>query len=247
MPFTTSLLHAAPVRWRPALLLLAASRGWRAPLVFWALGVPIVALAARDRADLGMSVLLFVPPLSALALFGALYPQARRPAVWTTLFARAGSGCADLWRASAATTVLYAFVTGSLGVATFLGLRAGMPLDAEDVARIVSFAIVWAVLCGLAAMVVTATVRRGAAGVLVLWLAMPAFLRMLPIAEPARRTLEAMAPPLEAAVRLHAAWAGQLPDLAPWFAWQLLGFIAFAVTVLWHRVRRIAQAPDAVE
>ena len=252
----TRCLRAMPMRWRPGVLLLLASRGWRGALLLWAGALPLAALAARSRADLGMSLLMFVPPLAALALFGGLYPHARRPAVWTTLFTRAGAGPADLWRATAAAAVLYGAVTASLGAATLAGLRsaatlAGLrsaaPLDGADMARILTFAVAWAVICGLAATVVTATMRRGAAGVLLVWLATPAFLRALPLDERLQRILEAVAPPLEAAVRLHAAWNGMLPDLAPWFAWHLGGFLTLATVLLGVRLRRIAQSPDAVE
>jgi hypothetical protein len=247
MLIATRCLRAMPMRWRPGVLLLLASRGWRGPLLLWAGALPLAALAARSRADLGMSLLMFVPPLAALALFGELYPHARRPAVWTTLFTRAGAGPADLWRATTAAAVLYGAVTASLGAVTLAGLRSAAPLDGADMARILTFAVAWAVICGLAATVVTATVRRGAAGVLVVWLATPAFLRALPLDERLQRILEAVAPPLEAAVRLHAAWTGMFPDLAPWFAWHLGGFLTLATVLLGARLRRIAQSPDAVE
>jgi len=235
------------IRWRPAALLLLASRDWRVPLLAWGAAIPLAALAARGRTDFGMTVLLVTPPLTALTIVGALFAQVRRPAVWGTMFSRAGSGPSDLWRASGLAGSVYVGVTATVGTATVLGLRAAAPLDAGDVARIVTFAAAWTTVCALAATVVAATVRRGATGVLLLWMALPALLRALGVGEDVRRVLEVLAPPLEASVRLHAAWRGELPDLAPWFALQLAGFLAIGIALLGVRYRRIAQAPDAVE
>ena len=235
------------VRWRPAALLLVASRDWRLPLLAWGAAVPLAALAARGRTDFGMTVLLFMPPLAALTIVGGLFAQVRRPAVWGTVFSRAGAGPGDLWRASGLAAAVYAGVTVTVGAATVLGLRTAAPLDAGDLARILTFASAWATVCAIAATVVAATVRQGATGVLLLWMALPALLRALGIGEDVRRVLEVLAPPLEACVRLHAAWRGDLPDLAPWFALQLAGFVSVAIALLGVRYRRIAQAPDAVE
>ncbi|MFM8781650.1 MAG: hypothetical protein ACKOFO_09320, partial [Gemmatimonadota bacterium] len=61
-------------------------------MLAWALALPVVALMARARAELGTAVQLYAPPLVALGVAGRAFALVRRPAVWTAVFARAGAG-----------------------------------------------------------------------------------------------------------------------------------------------------------
>ncbi|MEY2733382.1 MAG: hypothetical protein RL340_441 [Gemmatimonadota bacterium] len=245
-------LDRCPPRWRPACLVFAASRAWRRSLLLWGLALPMVALMARARAELGMAILMYAPPLIALAVIGAPFTLLRRPVVWTTVFARAGAGSRDCWRLAALGVVVTLVAVG--GVATFAlaGLRAAAPLPTTGVISLLLFVAAWSFSCTLAAVGAAAVVRRGVAGALILWLLVPAGFTALagPAGLPpsATHAVKILAPPLEAAVRLHDLFRGLVPaDVAPWFVAQLVGFPLVALGLFGWRATRLAARPGAVE
>jgi hypothetical protein len=247
-----AFLDRCPPRWRPALLVFAASRAWRRTVLLWGLALPMVALMARARAELGMALLMYAPPLIALAVVGPPFALLRRPVVWTTIFGRADAGPRDCWRLAGLGIVV---TLGAVaGVATFAlaGLRAAAPLPATGLVSLLLFVAAWSFSCALAAVGAAAVVRRGVAGALILWLLVPVGFTALagPVGLPASaaHAVKILAPPLEAAVRLHDLLRGLVPaDVAPWFAAQLVGFPLVALALFWWRAPRLAARPSVVE
>ena len=127
------LLDRCPVSWRPALLVCAASRAWPRTVLAWALALPMVALMARARAELGTAVLMYAPPLLALGIVGRAFTLVRRPTVWTAIFARAGAGPGDLWRLAGLTGALALAASWSVAVFALAGLRSAAPLPTTGI------------------------------------------------------------------------------------------------------------------
>jgi hypothetical protein len=108
------------------------------------------------------------------------------------------------------------------------------------------------VLCTLAVIGAAATTSRGAAVVLLGWLLLPAgfeaMLSPIDVPEKAAHAVKILAPPLEAAVRLHDLLRGLVPaDVAPWFVAQLVGFPLVALGLFVWRARRLAERTYDVE
>ena len=248
----SALLGPGPAAWRPALLVLAASRAWRRSLLLWGLALPMVALMARARAELGMAILMYAPPLLALAVVGTPVMLLRRPVVWTAVFARAGAGPRDCWRLAALGVVVTLGAVGGVALFALAGLRAAAPLPATGLVSLLLFVAAWSLSCTLAALGAAAVARRGVAGALILWMLVPAGFTALagPMGLPASaaHAVKILAPPLEAAVRLHDLLRGLVPaDVAPWFAAQLVGFPLVALALFGWRATRLATRPSAVE
>lgn len=246
------LLDRCPVSWRPALLVCAASRAWPRTVLAWALALPMVALMARARAELGTAVLMYAPPILALGIVGRAFTLVRRPTVWTAIFARAGAGPGDLWRLAGLTGALALAASWSVAVFALAGLRSAAPLPTTGIISLGLFSLAWSVLCTLAVIGAAATTSRGAAVVLLGWLLLPAGFEAMtsPFDGPemAAHAVKMFAPPLEAAVRLHDLLRGLVPaDVAPWFLAQLFGFPLVAVGLFVWRARAVAAQPGAVE
>lgn len=238
--------------WRPALLVCAASRGWGWTLLAWALALPTVALMARERAELGTAVLMYAPPLFALGVVGRAFALVRRPVVWTAVFSRAGAGPRDLWRLAGLSGALA--LAASWGVAAFalVGLRSAAPLPSTGLVSLGLFTLVWSVCCTLAVLGAAAVARRTAAGMVMGWMLLPAGFEAItsPFDVPAAavHAVKILAPPLEAAVRLHDLLRGLVPaEIAPWFVAQLIGFPLVALALFTWRAMRLAARPQALE
>lgn len=241
-----------PPSWRPALLVLAASRDWRWTSVAWGLSLPVVALMARARAELGMAILMYAPPLIALTVVARPFALVRRPVVWTALFTRATAGPTDLRRLAALCMAIALPATWGLVGAALAGLRAAAPLPATGLVSLGLFALAWSIICAVAAVGAASVARRGVAGLLIVWMIAPAAVAALTaplgLPESASHAIKVLAPPLEAAVRLHDLLRGLVPSsVAPWFAAQLLGFPTVVAALFAWRSRRMAERPGAVE
>ena len=246
------LLDCCPSSWRPALLVCAASRAWRRAVHVWALALPMVALMARARAELGTAVLMYAPPLLALGVVGQAFTLVRRPAVWTAVFTRAGAGPKDLWRLAGLTGVLALVASWSVAVFALAGLRSAAPLPSTGLISLALFTFVWSVCCTFAVISAAATTSRGAAVLLLGWMLLPAGFEAMvsPFDVPATvaHVVKILAPPLEAAVRCHDLLRGLVPvDVAPWFAAQLIGFPVSAIGLFVWRARRVAERAYGAE
>ena len=246
------LLDRCPSAWRPALLVCAASRAWRRAVLVWALALPMVALMARARAELGTAVLMYAPPLLALGVVGQAFTLVRRPAVWTAVFTRAGAGPKDLWRLAGLTGVLALVASWSVAVFALAGLRSAAPLPSTGLISLGLFTLVWSVCCTVAVIGAAATTSRGAAALLLGWMLLPAGFEAMvsPFDVPATvaHAVKILAPPLEAAVRCHDLLRGLVPvDVAPWFAAQLIGFPVSAIGLFVWRARRVAERAYGAE
>ena len=247
-----TLLGRCRVTWRPALLVCAASRPWGWTVVAWALALPMVALMARARAELGTAVLMYAPPLFALGVVGRAFALVRRPTVWTAIFARAGAGPQDLWRLAGLSGALALAASWSVAAFALAGLRSAAPLPSTGLVSLGLFTLAWSVSCTLAAIGAVAVARRAAAGALMVWMLLPAGFEALAspfdVPERAAHAVKILAPPLEAAVRLHDLLRGLVPaEIAPWFVAQLLGFPLVALALFGWRATRLAARPSAVE
>ncbi|MBM3884340.1 MAG: hypothetical protein FJ361_00665 [Gemmatimonadetes bacterium] len=247
-----SLLDRCRVTWRPALLVCAASRAWGWTVLAWALALPVVALMARARAELGTAVLMYAPPLVALGVVGRAFALVRRPAVWTAVFARAGAGPRDLWRLAGLSGALALAASWSVAAFALAGLRSAAPLPSTGLVSLGLFTLAWSVCCILAVIGAAAVARRAAAGVVMGWMLLPAGFEAITspfgVPEIAAHAVKILAPPLEAAVRLHDLLRGLVPaEVAPWFVAQLIGFPLVVLALFAWRARRIAERPQAVE
>ncbi len=246
------LLDCCPSSWRPALLVCPAARAWRRAVLVWALALPMVALMARARAELGTAVLMYAPPLLALGVVGQAFTLVRRPAVWTAVFTRAGAGPKDLWRLAGLTGVLALVASWSVAVFALAGLRSAAPLPSTGLISLALFTFVWSVCCTFAVISAAATTSRGAAVFLLGWMLLPAGFEAMvsPFDVPATvaHAVKILAPPLEAAVRCHDLLRGLVPvDVAPWFAAQLIGFPVSAIGLFVWRARRVAERAYGAE
>jgi len=246
------LLDRCPRAWQPALLVCAASRRWRRSVLVWALALPMVALMARARAELGTAVLMYAPPLLALGVVGQAFTLVRRPAVWTAVFTRAGAGPEDLWRLAGLTGALALAAGWSVAAFALAGLRSAAPLPSTGLISLGLFTLIWSVCCTLAVISAAATTSRGAAVLLLGWMLLPAGFEAMvsPFDVPGTvaHAVKILAPPLEAAVRFHDLLRGLVPaDVAPWFAAQLIGFPLSAIGLFVWRARRLAERAYGVE
>lgn len=245
------LLIRLPATWRAPALLLATWRRWRAMFAACLVSVALLASADVGRAELTMAILLYAPPILALMVMGGAFVHWRRASVWVTIAQRAGVGLADGWRLLGLAAVLYlALLLPIAGLA----LRS-MPTPTVDVPHAVERAAVFVSAWGIISFLTVATVavlaRRGVAGLMICWMAVPAVLAFagpaLGLAKEVTESLAYLAPPFHAAARLHEVMMGEGADLTRRVITHLLTFPILCAGLITLGLQRLMDAPAEVD
>ena len=245
MIISRALRHLSS-EWRGPALVLVTWREWR-PLIGAVLAVAVVAaIVARAQLSVGMAVVMYAPPVVAIATFGGVVAHARRPSVWTVLFQRPGAPPAVLARLMVLSAAPFAVAIVVLFAAVALGVYAGDVVTPGIWRQFASFGVAWTLVSFAAVAVVSASGARGVAGITVLWMLIPALVRIaarsLTIPEALRWMLEFLSPPFDASVGWLAALSAADSELTMRFLAQLVTFPTLCVCLLIWRFRRMARA-----
>lgn len=247
------LLIRLPAAWRPPALLLATWRRWRTMLA--ACLVSVVCLASVDaaRAELVMAILLYTPPILALMVMGGVFAHWRRASVWTTIAQRAGAGLADGWRLLALAAALYLVLL--LPIVGLALRRMPIPSPAagvlHPVERAAVFVSAWGIISFLTVATVAVLARRGVAGLMICWMAVPAVLAFagpaMGLEKEVTESLAYLAPPFHAAARLHDVLMGESADLTRRVVIHLLTFPILCAGLITLGLQRLVDAPTEVD
>ena len=243
-----SLLFRIPAAWRAPALLLLSWRRWPPVLTGATLATISVGALGRGRTELIMAVLLYAPPIVALVVLGGAIAHWRRPSVWTTIAHRRAAGLGDAWRLLALAAALYLLLL--LPVAgTALATLASAPGGAEHaLGRATIFVLAWSGISFLTVATVAVGVRRGVAGLTIVWMAAPGMLAVVgPALDLPKEVTEAcayLAPPFHASARLHDVVMGESAQLTRRVVTHLLTFPILCAGLITLGLRRLVDAPS---
>lgn len=246
-----ALLVRLPTPWRVPALLLATWRPWRSVLLASLVSAMAIGTLTIRRAELSMAIVLYAPPILALLVMGGVFAHWRRPSVWTTIAQRRGAGRGDGWRLLLLCAGLYlVLLTPILLLA--LGSIPTAPGDPTPaVRRAAVFGAVWTLVSFLTVATVAVHLRRGVAGVMIIWMAVPAILALagpaLGLPKEVTESLAYLAPPFHAAARLHEVITGGDVELRRRVLTHLLTFPLLCTGLITLGLQRLVAAPDAAD